>query len=197
MTTSNEPGDAGRAERDLVERCRRGDHAAFEELYRRHAPRLYNLAYRMMGSAADAEDLLQEVFLLAYRKLGSFRGDSAIGTWLYRLAVNHGLDVLRRRASGPGERSESIDAPDAAPLAAPAPPLGCVARIDLERAIAALPPACRAAFLLHDVEGFGHQEVAALLGVTEGTSKSQVHRARRRIRAFLAQRAGAAGERLG
>ncbi len=86
------------ADADLVARCRRGDAGAFEELYRQHAARLYNLAYRMLGNAADAEDLLQEIFLLAHRKLGSFRGQSALGTWLYRLATNQCLDHLRSKA---------------------------------------------------------------------------------------------------
>ncbi|MGE3273605.1 MAG: RNA polymerase sigma factor [Vicinamibacterales bacterium] len=173
-------------ERALVERIRRGDGAAFEELYTQHATRLYNLAYRMAGAAQDADDLLQEIFLLAYRKLGSFRGESSLGTWLYRLGMNHCLDVLRSRQSRMSQQTDSLDAEDAMPVSAPhTPVLGTVGRIDLERAVAALPPACRAAFLLHDVEGFGHQEVADILGISEGTSKSQVHKARLRIRAYL------------
>lgn len=171
----------------LVARCRAGDGAAFAEIYARHAGRVYSLAYRMVG-AADAEDLVQDIFLLAHRKLASFRGDSSLGTWLYRLATNHCLDVLRSRQARMSERTSSLDAPDAAEPAAPIGP-GRVAPLDLERAIQALPPACRAAFVLHDVEGFGHQEVGAALGISEGTSKSQVHKARLRIRAFLQQSA--------
>jgi RNA polymerase sigma-70 factor (ECF subfamily) len=102
--------------------------------------------------------------------------------------MNHCLDVLRNRQTRMGQVTDSMDEPDAVPVAAPAPALGSVSRIDLERAIEALPPACRAAFLLHDVEGFGHQEVADILGVSEGTSKSQVHKARLRIRAYLGTR---------
>ncbi|MEZ5283420.1 MAG: RNA polymerase sigma factor [Vicinamibacterales bacterium] len=170
---------------DLARRIRSGDGPAFEALYRQHATRLYNLVGRMAGPAADADDLLQDVFLLAYRKLGSYRGESSLGTWLYRLAMNHCLDVLRNRHTRMGQLTDSMDEPDAMPVAAPGPTLGAVGRIDLERAIEALPPACRAAFLLHDVEGFGHQEVADILGVSEGTSKSQVHKARLRIRAHL------------
>jgi RNA polymerase sigma-70 factor (ECF subfamily) len=173
------------ADLDLAGRIRAGDGAAFEALYRQHATRLYNLASRMTGPVGDPEDLLQDIFLLAYRKLGSFRGESSLGTWLYRLAMNHCLDVLRSRQARMGYQTDSLDEPDAAPVAAPGPGLGAVSRIDLERAIEALPPACRAAFLLHDVEGFGHTEVGAILGVSEGTSKSQVHKARLRIREHL------------
>lgn len=189
MLTSKPSGDAKDADQRLVERCRAGDPAAFEELYRRHAGRLYNLAYRMAGSAQDAEDLLQDIFLLAYRKLGGFRGDSSVGTWLYRLAMNHCLDVLRHRQTRMSQRTDSLDAPEAPEVAARMPRLGGVSRLDLERAIGTLPAACRAAFLLHDVEGFAHQEVATLLGVSEGTSKSQVHKARMRIRAYLSRNA--------
>lgn len=173
---------------DVARRIGSGDMAAFEALYARHASRLYNLASRMAGNAAEADDLLQDIFLLAYRKLGSYRGESSLGTWLYRLAMNHCLDVLRSRQARMGQLTDSMDAPERAPVAAPLPVLGAVGRIDLERAIQALPPACRAAFLLHDVEGFGHHEVAGILGVSEGTSKSQVHKARLRIRTHLAAR---------
>jgi RNA polymerase sigma-70 factor (ECF subfamily) len=174
------------ADLELAGRIRSGDGVAFEELYHQHAARLYNLAYRMAGAALDAEDLLQEVFLLAYRKLGSFRGDSSLGTWLYRLAMNHCLDVLRSRQSRMGQQTDSLDEEGAMEPAA-VPALAAVSRIDLDRAIDRLPHACRAAFLLHDVEGFGHHEVGAILGISEGTSKSQVHKARLRIRAYLSQ----------
>jgi RNA polymerase sigma-70 factor, ECF subfamily len=186
MPSSKPTGDVKSADQTLAERIKTGDTAAFEELYHQHAPRLYNLAYRMAGSANDADDLLQDIFLLAYRKLGSFRGESSLGTWLYRLAMNHCLDVLRSRQSRMGQQTDSLDDDGAAEPAA-APALGAVSRIDLDRAIGMLPNACRAAFLLHDVEGFGHQEVGAILGISEGTSKSQVHKARLRIRAYLTQ----------
>jgi RNA polymerase sigma-70 factor (ECF subfamily) len=169
----------------LVDRIRKGDATAFDTLYRQHATRLYNLASRMVGSSGDADDLLQDIFLLAYRKLGSFRGESSLGTWLYRLAMNHCLDALRSRQARMSLQTDSLDEPDSMPVAAPGPVLGAVGRIDLERAIGLLPPACRAAFLLHDVEGFGHLEVGAMLGISEGTSKSQVHKARLRIRSYL------------
>lgn len=193
MPTSKLAGAVRTADVELAGRIKSGEAAAFEALYRQHASRLYNLASRMAGGASEAEDLLQDIFLLAYRKVGSYRGESSLGTWLYRLAMNHCLDVLRNRQTRMGQVTDSIDEPDAAPVAAPGPTLSAVSRIDLERAIEALPPACRAAFLLHDVEGFGHQEVADILGVSEGTSKSQVHKARLRIRAHLGSRELRAG----
>jgi RNA polymerase sigma-70 factor, ECF subfamily len=186
MASSKPTGDVRNADLELAGRIRSGDSAAFEVLYQQHATRLYNLAYRMAGTANDAEDLLQDIFLLAYRKVGSFRGESSLGTWLYRLAMNHCLDVLRSRQSRMGQQTDSLDE-EGAPVPAAVPTLGAVSRIDLERAISRLPQACRAAFLLHDVEGFGHQEVGAILGISEGTSKSQVHKARLRIRQYLTQ----------
>jgi RNA polymerase sigma-70 factor, ECF subfamily len=175
------------ADLELARRCRDNEAGAFDELYRAHAGRLYNLVFRMAGSAQEAEDLLQEVFLHAHRKLGSFRGDSSLGTWLYRLAVNQCLDFLRGRQTKMTRATSSLDDDNAVePSAAmPAVPTA-VSRIDLERAIAKLPDGCRAAFVLHDVEGFEHNEVARLLGVSEGTSKSQVHKARTKLRAMLA-----------
>jgi RNA polymerase sigma-70 factor (ECF subfamily) len=174
------------ADLELAQRCRQGDAAAFEELYRSHAGRLYNLVYRMAGAQHEAEDLLQEIFLQAHRKLGSFKGESSLGTWLYRLAVNHCLDFLRGRQARMARSSDSLDAEGASEPAAVAPAVPtAISRLDLERAIARLPDGCRAAFILHDVEGFEHNEVAKLLGVSEGTSKSQVHKARMKLRAML------------
>src|SRR5688572_22409898 len=164
---SNASGDVRAVDLELAQRCRHGDAAAFEELYRAHAGRLYNLVFRMVGSAHEAEDLLQEVFLNAYRKLGSFRGDSTLGTWLYRMAVNQCLDFLRGRQAKMARTTGSLDEEGADEPAAFAPIVpSAVSRIDLERAIAQLPPGCRAAFVLHDVEGFEHHEVASMLGVS-------------------------------
>lgn len=175
-----------RADLELAKRCSNGDAGAFEELYRQHAGRLFNLASRMVGSQQEAEDLLQEVFLHAYRKLGSFRGDSSLATWLYRLGMNQCLDHLRGRQVRMSQATDSLDDEVAAEPASPSPatPIA-VNRIDLERAIGRLPARCRVAFLLHDVEGFEHHEVAAILGVSEGTSKSQVHKARMKLRGML------------
>ena len=181
---------AGRAEElALVERCRNGDLAAFETIYRAHSGRLYSVACRMIGNPTEAEDLLQEVFLAAHRKLDTFRGESALGTWLYRLATNLCLDHLRSRAAKSSQLTDSLDDdarwPDAGSRALAE---RTVAKMDLERALAQLPDGCRAAFLLHDVEGLEHREVAGILGIAEGTSKSQVHKARLRLRAILGQR---------
>lgn len=184
--TSKPAGNVKAADLQLADRCRRGDAGAFEELYRTHAGRLYSLVLRMTGSAHDAEDLLQEVFLTAHRKLGSFRGESTLGTWLYRLAVNQCLDFLRGRQNKMARATDSLDEDGAVEPAAHSPVVpSAVTRLDLERAIAGLPDGCRTAFVLHDVEGLEHREIAALLGVTEGTSKSQVHKARMKLRAAL------------
>jgi RNA polymerase sigma-70 factor (ECF subfamily) len=172
----------------LVERCRRGDLGAFEELYRAHAGRLFSVACRMLGNPADAEDLLQEIFLSAHRKLDSFRGESALGTWLYRLATNHCLDYLRSRAGRASQLTDALDGeagwyePGSRGLAEQT-----VTKMDLERSLAKLPEGCRAAFVLHDIEGLEHREVAEALGIAEGTSKSQVHKARLRLRGLLSR----------
>ena len=170
----------------LVERCRAGDLAAFEAIYRAHAGRLYSVACRVLGNPADAEDLLQEIFLAAHRKLESFRGEAALGTWLYRLAMNLCLDHLRSRAARTGQLTDALDdeygLDDAGSRRLAE---RTVAKMDLERAMAELPDGCRAAFVLHDVEGLEHREVAEVLGIAEGTSKSQVHKARMRLRAIL------------
>lgn len=183
--SANAAGDRT-AELELVERCRRGELGAFEELYRAHSGRLYSLACRMLGNPADAEDQLQEIFLSAHRKLDSFRGDSALGTWLYRLATNQILDHVRSRAARAGQLTDGLD--DASLLADGGGQRladRAIDRIDLERALAELPEGCRAAFVLHDVEGLEHREVSEVLGIAEGTSKSQVHKARLRLRGLL------------
>jgi RNA polymerase sigma-70 factor (ECF subfamily) len=174
------------ADMALVERCRRGDLGAFEELYRAHAGRLFSVACRMLGNPADAEDLLQEIFLSAHRKLDGFRGESAIGTWLYRLATNQCLDHLRSRASRTTQLTDALDdEPGLFDLGSRGLATQTVTKMDLERALAKLPEGCRAAFVLHDVQGLEHKEVAEALGIAEGTSKSQVHKARLRLRALL------------
>jgi RNA polymerase sigma-70 factor (ECF subfamily) len=177
---SNVQGRQGDAA--LVERCRNGEMAAFEELYKTHATRLYNVACRLLGSPADAEDLVQEAFLQAHRKLDTFRGDAALGTWLHRLLVNLGLDHLRSRAGRTAALTSGMEDVKVVPFTRP----DTVAeRLDLEEAIARLPEGSRAAFVLHDVEGLDHREVAAVLGVSEGTSKSQLHKARLKLREML------------
>ena len=176
----------GAGDTALVARVQAGDVDAFEALYKQHAARIYSLASRMAGSPDEGEDLVQEIFLQAYRKLGSFKGDASVGTWLYRLAVNHCLDFVRSRRAKMGRVTDTLDAAGSfEPVSPRETPL---ARLDLERAIEQLPPGCREAFVLHDVEGFDHKEVARLLGIAEGTSKSQVFKARMKLRGLLARR---------
>ena len=159
------------------------DLEAFESMYREHSPRIYSLACRMAGSPQDGEDLLQEIFLQAFRKLGSFKGESSLGTWLYRLALNHCLDYVRSRRARMNKLTETLDAERSIePAAMRQTP---IARIDLDRAIERLPDGCREAFVLHDIEGLDHKEVGDMLGIAEGTSKSQVFKARLKLRAML------------
>ena len=185
-----QPAGPGRAEElALVERCRKGDVAAIEVIYRTHSGRLYSVVYRMLGNPADAEDLLQEIFLAAHRKLDSFRGESALGTWLYRLATNLCLDYLRSRAAKSRQVTGALDEePALADRGSSRLAEQTVDKMDLERALAQLPEGCRTAFVLHDVEGLEHRDVAELLGIAEGTSKSQVHKARLRLRSILGKR---------
>lgn len=185
------PSSSRAEEMALVERCRKGDLTAFETIYRTHAGRLYSVACRMLGNPADAEDLLQEIFMAAHRKLESFRGESALGTWLYRLATNLCLDHLRSRAARAGQVTDALDdEPALADAGSRRLADQTVAKMDIERALTQLPEGCRAAFVLHDVEGLEHREVASALGIAEGTSKSQVHKARLRLRAILAGGSG-------
>jgi RNA polymerase sigma-70 factor (ECF subfamily) len=186
-TIPSERLEATRGDRDLVQRCRRGDLGAFEDMYKRFGGRLYTVAYRMTGSAADAEDLVQDIFLQAYRRLDTFRGEAALGTWLHRLAVNACLDFVRskqgrrQRMTDPVEDLDALEAPATGPWRAEA----ALDRLDLERAIAQLPPSYRRAFLLHDVEGLEHHEIGEALGIAEGTSKSLLFKARTRLRSLL------------
>ncbi len=184
QTTVNRTAGAEGASPDLVARCQAGDIDAFAELYARHSSRIFTLAARMSGSQETGEDLLQEIFLQAYRKIGSFKGDAAVGTWLYRLALNHCLDFVRSRQAKMEKATDALelDGPAAAAASVRESP---VERIDLERAVQQLPRGCREAFVLHDIEGYEHKEIAAMLGIAEGTSKSQVFKARMKLRVLL------------
>ncbi len=178
-TTISE-GAPGAADRDDVAGARAGDARAFERLYRRHAARVHGLALRMMGPGA-ADEATQDVFVRAWEKLGTFRGEAAFGTWLHRLAINL---MLTRRAWLGGQRRRLDDREEtlAAQTARPAmTDLG----MDFEGAIGRLPEGARQVFVLHDVEGYKHGEIAAMLKVTSGTSKAQLHRARMLLRRHL------------
>lgn len=189
MSPSKEVSETGMSDRELAARCAAGDREAFERLYSQQAGRLYNLAYRMAGSE-DAEDLLQEIFLQAYRKIASYKGESSLGTWLYRLGVNLCLDHLRSRQGRMGKVTDSLDEEGADPVVEPGGPVEvtAIARLDLERAIVGLAPSYRTVFVLHDIEGYQHDEVAHLLAITEGSSKSLLHKARMKLRARLGAR---------
>jgi RNA polymerase sigma-70 factor (ECF subfamily) len=168
------------ADRTDAARAARGDTDAFERLYRRHVARIHSLSRRMIGDE-EADDATQDVFVRAWRKLGQFRGDSAFGTWLYRLAVN--VILGRRQAAGTYRHRFGAGDPLEMETAArqPAPEL----RMDVEVAIQQLPRGAREVFVLHDVEGYTHEEIGEMLAVTPGTSKSQLHRARMALRQYL------------
>ena len=174
------------SDHELALGCARGDRAhALDVLYRPHRPRVYALCLRVTGSAADAEDLSQEVFIQLFRKVGSFRGESAFTTWLHRLTVNHVLMHFRRRGSRIREEEYGASSEKAAAglwAAAQAP---LVDSLVLRLAIGRLPRGRRTVFLLHDVGGYAHEEIARRLGCTSGTSKSQLHKARRTLRKLL------------
>ncbi len=173
---------------ELAQKSAGGDMEAFEELYRRHFRRVYSLALRMTGKPEEAEDMTQETFAHLYKKIGSFRGDSAFTTWLHRLTVNQVLMHFRKRKSRPefttGEDETPVQIVQGTENQNRMP---IVDKILLENAISKLPPGYRSVFVLHDVEGHEHGEVAEMLGISEGTSKSQLHKARLKLRNLIRQ----------
>jgi RNA polymerase sigma-70 factor, ECF subfamily len=181
------------SEAEAIQRAREGDQTAFEYLYRLHSRRVYAVCLRMVGNSAEAEDLTQEAFLLLLRKIHTFRAESAFSTWLHRLAVNIVLMRLRRRSAPIISIEAALDPDDETALphsasAIGAPDLlleGSIDRINLERCIAQLPVGYRTIFVLHDIEGYEHHEIAAILGRSVGASKSQLHKARTRLRELL------------
>ena len=160
-----------------------GDRHAFERLYRQHVSRVFSLCARMVTDRTRAEELTQDVFVRAWEKLHLFRGESAFGTWLHRMTVNVVLNARKSegRSRSRFEDDEEGDGVDALP----ARPLAPGDRMDLEAAIAKLPPGARRVFTLHDVEGYKHEEIAEMLGVTSGATKAQLHRARLLLREAL------------
>jgi len=164
----------------LLERARTGDSLAIEALYRRHAARVYSIVRRLAGDEALAEDWAQETWIRVLRALPGFRGDAQFTTWLYRVAVNSALQARRWRERRAGQEQ---------PLepTVMGPPVGDqpLLRVRLERALSRLPAGMREVLVLHDVEGFTHEEIAEMLGVTPGTSKSQLFKARARMRELL------------
>ena len=184
------PPIAGEAE--IIELTKAGDAEAFSKLYALHKRRVYTLCLRMLGNISEAEDMTQEAFLHLYRKIGSFRGESAFSTWLHRLTVNLVLMHLRKKGLQLVSLEETISsAEEDAPkrdFGSRDPQLaGSVDRVTLERAVAALPPGYRMVFVLHDVEGYEHNEIALMLECSTGNSKSQLHKARLKLRELLRQ----------
>ncbi len=188
-TRPTESGELTEAE--AIRLAQHGNAEAFERIYRLHSRRVYALCLRMVGNSAEAEDLTQEAFLQLFRKIGTFRGESAFSTWLHRLAVNVVLMRLRKKTlvensleemTEPDEESgtqrKDIGGPDIRLS-------GSVDRVNLERAAEQLPPGYRSVFVLHDIQGYEHNEIAAIMSCSIGNSKSQLHKARMRLRGFL------------
>ncbi len=167
---------------DLIRRAQAGDASAFEQLYRDNVNRVYALSLRMCADPVDADDLTQDVFVRAWRKLSTFRGDSAFSTWLHRLAVNVIIQSMRSRKRRL-DRVMPVDDPAAFDTGREDAPVEPIA--DLERALRTLPPGARLVYLLHDVEGYRHEEIAEVTGTAVGTSKAQLHRARKLLRKVM------------
>jgi RNA polymerase sigma-70 factor (ECF subfamily) len=179
------------SEGEAIERAKQGDAQAFESLYDRHKRRVYSLCLRMTANTAEAEDLTQEAFLQLYRKIATFRGESAFSTWLHRLSVNVVLMHLRKKglpvvsleettqASGDEDTPKKDFGAEDVALA------GSIDRLQLQKAVDSLPPGYRTIFVLHDVQGYEHNEIAGIVGCSIGNSKSQLHKARMKLRDLL------------
>jgi RNA polymerase sigma-70 factor, ECF subfamily len=190
MIPAGQESSPAESERSLVQRAQHGDEQAFASLYQGHKKRVYSVCLLMTKDLTEAEDLTQEAFLQVFRCVGSFRGDSAFSTWLYRVAVNTVLMKLRRRKAPP---TLSLDEP----VSAESPSLrrdvgkadlrltGTIDRIALRRAMRELPDGCRRIFALHEVEGYRHHEIARMLDCSVGNSKSQLHKAKMKMRGLL------------
>jgi RNA polymerase sigma-70 factor (ECF subfamily) len=171
---------------ELCKMASEGSLAAFEVIYQRYHRRTYSLTLRMTGSQTEAEDLTQEVFIQLFRKIGSFRGDSAFSTWLHRMTVNQVLMHFRKRSFKNEKTTEEGEVPEQTVTGSANPnKMAVVDRIALKNAIGELPRGYKNVFVLHDVEGFEHEEVARMLGISVGTSKSQLHKARLKLRGLL------------
>jgi len=181
--------DQAVSEAEAIERAKQGDAEAFEVLYNLHKRRVYSLCLRMTANTAAAEDLTQEAFLQLFRKIATFRGESAFSTWLHRMAVNVVLMQLRKKGLPVVPLEDTVETEEETPrkeLGALDPALaGSVDRLQLQRAVESLPPGYRMIFLLHDVEGYEHNEIAGMVGCSIGNSKSQLHKARMKLRDLL------------
>jgi RNA polymerase sigma-70 factor, ECF subfamily len=177
------------SEAKAIERAKQGDAEAFEALYHLHKRRVYALCLRMTANTSAAEDLTQEAFLQLFRKIGTFRGESAFSTWLHRMAVNVVLMQLRKKGLAVVPLEETFDSEEESPKKEPGADdlrlAGSIDRLRLQDAIRDLPPGYRSVFLLHDVEGYEHNEIATMVGCSIGNSKSQLHKARMKLRELL------------
>ncbi len=190
LSTHINPADSSNSEPNLIARAQHGDGDAFAALFNAHKQRIYAICLRMTNNVAEAEDLTQDAFIHVSRKLSTFRGDSAFSTWLYRIAVNTVLMHFRKKSSS---RQISLDQPVEGEAGPPKREYGhvdqrlsgCIDRLALVRAIKELPPGYRMIFLLHEVEGFEHKEIAQLLHCSVGNSKSQLHKAKLKMRELL------------
>lgn len=181
------PGEAERGDSELVESVRRGDHAAFDVLVTRHARRAFSVAYRVMGHADDAEDLVQDAFVAALVKIDTFEAGRSFDAWFYRILVNRGLDLRKARTR---RRTEEI--PESSPALCPSPLETLETRElqeDLSRALARLPETQRLIFQFYELEGFSGPEIAGMLDLPEGTTRWHLHQARKTLREALAQHA--------
>ena len=177
------------SEAEAIERAQQGDASAFEALYHLHKRRVYSLCLRMTANAATAEDLTQEAFLQLFRKIATFRGESAFSTWLHRMAVNVVLMQLRKKGLNVVPLEETMEGEEESAKKEPGADdmhlAGSVDRLQLQQAIGELPPGYRMIFLLHDVQGYEHNEIADMVGCSIGNSKSQLHKARMKLRELL------------
>lgn len=192
MTQAKKTLVPGLTEADAIERAKAGDGEAFEALYALHKRRVYSLCLRMVGNTAEAEDLAQEAFLQLFRKIATFRGESAFSTWLHRLSVNVVLMHLRKKGLSEVSLDEMMepqqeDGPKRDIGARDNVLAGSIDRVNLERCIESLPPGYRIIFVLHDIEGYEHNEIAEMMGCSIGNSKSQLHKARMKLRDLLKQ----------
>jgi RNA polymerase sigma-70 factor, ECF subfamily len=175
---------------ELAKEAAAGNLASFEEIYNRHHRRVYSICLRMLQNTSEAEDLTQDVFIQLYRKIGSFRGDSAFTTWLHRMTVNQVLMHFRKRNVKFEKTTEEGETPDQVVTGSTDPhKMQIVDKIALDNAIAQLPDGYKNVFVLHDIEGFEHEEVARILGCSVGTSKSQLHKARLKLQKLLKKKA--------
>jgi RNA polymerase sigma-70 factor, ECF subfamily len=175
---------------ELAKKAAGGDGPAFEELYRRHYRRVYALTLRMMGNPTEAEDMTQEVFLQLFNKIGMFRGESAFTTWLHRMTVNQVLMHFRKKSTRSELLTEEGETPIQIVKGTEKPgTMPVIDRISLEKALQQLPTGYRTVFVLHDIEGYEHYEISEMLGIAEGTSKSQLHKARLKLRQLIRQQA--------